>query len=289
MDDRLPARGARGPGRARASSASGTCGWRTRCTRSCVPPTRCSSVDGAGLMLTDAEQHLRSVAASDGRLEHLEELQIQHAEGPCIAAFEDKELVGVEDLERDRRWPKFSDAAVSRQVRAVLASPLPLQPGRRGRRGRGLGAGPALVRRGRAGAARLHRPRGAADRQHDAEPAAVRARRPAAGRAGLPPDHRAGQRGVDGRHGIPARTAFEQLRAQARAERRKIAAICAEVVEASAAACRACTICAPAELAHTGKAVMTPPRLLRPSVRADASPLRFSSFLTGRRLLAAIG
>ena len=37
-----------------------------------------------------------------------------------------------------------------------------------------------------------------------------------------------------GRHGIPARTAFEQLRAQARAERRKIAAICAEVVESAA-------------------------------------------------------
>jgi AmiR/NasT family two-component response regulator len=33
-----------------------------------------------------------------------------------------------------------------------------------------------------------------------------------------------------GRHAIPARVAYEQLRAQARAERRKIAAICAEVV-----------------------------------------------------------
>ena len=37
-----------------------------------------------------------------------------------------------------------------------------------------------------------------------------------------------------GRQGISARTAFEQLRAQARAERRKIAAICAEVVESAA-------------------------------------------------------
>jgi len=50
---------------------------------------------------------------------------VSSSEGPCIAAFEDKELVGVEDLEHDRRWPKFSNAAVSRQVRAVLASPLP--------------------------------------------------------------------------------------------------------------------------------------------------------------------
>ena len=32
-----------------------------------------------------------------------------------------------------------------------------------------------------------------------------------------------------GRQGIPARVAFEQLRSQARAERRKVSAICAEV------------------------------------------------------------
>ena len=40
-------------------------------------------VDGAGLMLADADRHLRKVAASDDRFAHLEELQIQHDEGPC--------------------------------------------------------------------------------------------------------------------------------------------------------------------------------------------------------------
>jgi hypothetical protein len=34
-----------------------------------------SGVDGAGLVLSDAEQQLRSVAASDDRLQHLEEIQ----------------------------------------------------------------------------------------------------------------------------------------------------------------------------------------------------------------------
>jgi AmiR/NasT family two-component response regulator len=33
-----------------------------------------------------------------------------------------------------------------------------------------------------------------------------------------------------GKQGISARAAYEQLRAQARAERRKLAAVCAEVV-----------------------------------------------------------
>jgi GAF domain-containing protein len=83
------------------------------------------AVDGAGLMLCDADQHLRNVAASDQRFEHLEELQIRHGEGPCIDAFDDKKLVGVEDLSSDGRWPDFSQAAVARSVRAVLASPLP--------------------------------------------------------------------------------------------------------------------------------------------------------------------
>ena len=45
------------------------------------------SVDGAGLMLANADHHLLNAAVSDTRMGHLEELQIRHREGPCIAAF----------------------------------------------------------------------------------------------------------------------------------------------------------------------------------------------------------
>ncbi len=83
------------------------------------------AVDGAGLMLCDENRHLRSVAASDDRFAHLEELQIRHQEGPCIEAFDTKELIGAVDLEKEQRWPLFSQAAVQRDFRAVLASPLP--------------------------------------------------------------------------------------------------------------------------------------------------------------------
>jgi GAF domain-containing protein len=83
------------------------------------------SVDGAGLMLADGDHHLRNAAVSDARVRHLEELQIRHQEGPCISAFDDKVLVGAEDLDADPRWPSFSRAAVERGVRAVLASPIP--------------------------------------------------------------------------------------------------------------------------------------------------------------------
>jgi GAF domain-containing protein len=83
------------------------------------------SVDGAGLMLADAEHHLLNAAVSDPRMKHLEELQIRHQEGPCISAFEDKQLVCAEDLTQEIRWPSFSPHAVARGVGAVLASPIP--------------------------------------------------------------------------------------------------------------------------------------------------------------------
>jgi GAF domain-containing protein len=82
-------------------------------------------VDGAGLMLTDTDHHLRNVAVSDDRLRHLEDLQVEHHEGPGVSAYEEKELVQSEDLSVERRWPLFSPAALSRGLQAVLASPIP--------------------------------------------------------------------------------------------------------------------------------------------------------------------
>jgi GAF domain-containing protein len=83
------------------------------------------AVDGAGLMLIDPDQLLRNVADSDRRIDHLEDLQIEHGEGPCIDAFDDKELVHAADLAAEGRWPAFSPAAVDRGLQAVLASPIP--------------------------------------------------------------------------------------------------------------------------------------------------------------------
>ena len=187
-------------------------------------------VDGAGLMLSDAEQHLRSVAASDDRLAHLEEIQIRHAEGPCIAAFEEKELVGVEDLAQDQRWPKFSDAAVSRRVRAVLASPLPYNQDAVGvvavvsEQTRPWSAEGELALLAFTDLAALLIASMMQSQQNSALAlqlqGALDSRRIIEQAKGV----------LMGRHAIPARVAFEQLRAQARAERRKIAAICAEVV-----------------------------------------------------------
>ena len=187
-------------------------------------------VDGAGLMLADADQHLRSVAASDHRFAHLEELQVRHQEGPCIEAFDVKELVSAEDLADERRWPNFSCAAVARNVRAVLASPLPynqdavgvvavLSEERRPWSAEGELALLAFTDL----AALLIASMMQGEQQSDL---AVQLQGALSSRQVIEQ-----AKGVlIGQQGIPARAAYEQLRARARSERRKLSEVCAEVV-----------------------------------------------------------
>ena len=187
-------------------------------------------VDGAGLMLVDDEQHLRKVAASDDRFGHLEDLQIRHQEGPCIDAFDTRELISAEDLGAEQRWPKFSEAAVARDVRAVLASPLPYNQA-------AVGVVAVL-----------------SEQRHPWSPEGelallaftdLAALFIASMMQGERQSELAGQlqgaldsrkvieqaKGVlMGKNGISARDAYEQLRARARSERRKLSAVCAEIV-----------------------------------------------------------
>lgn len=188
------------------------------------------AVDGAGLMLCDSDQQLRSVAASDQRFEHLEELQIHHGEGPCIEAYEDKKLVGVEDLTSDSRWPDFSQAAVARSVRAVLASPLPYNQD-------AVGVVAVLSEKTRPWspedelallaftdlAALLIASMMMGERQSTMSQqlqGALNSRQIIEQAKGV----------LIGTQQICAREAYERLRSQARSQRRKLTAVCAEVV-----------------------------------------------------------
>ena len=191
-------------------------------------------VDGAGLMLADAEHQLRNVAVSDDRLRHLEELQVRHHEGPCIAAFDDKELVGAEDLTEDVRWPLFSAAAVDRGVRAVLASPLPYNQD-------AVGVVTVLSEHAHPWSAE-----GELALLAFTDLAALliasmmqgQQQSELAAQLQTALDSRAvieQAKGVlIGQQGMSARAAYEQLRAQARSQRRKLAVVSAEVVRSAA-------------------------------------------------------
>ena len=190
-------------------------------------------VDGPA-MLADADHHLRNVAVSDDRLAHLEELQIRHREGPCIAAFEDKELVGAEDLTSEARWPLFCTAAVQRGVRAVLASPLPYNQDAVGvvavlsedRHPWSAEGELALLAFTDLAALLI------ATMMQGQEQSELAAQLQSALNSRAVIEQAKGV--LIGRDGLSAREAYEKLRAQARSERRKLAAVSADVVQNAA-------------------------------------------------------
>ena len=188
------------------------------------------SVDGAGLMLADAEHHLRNAAVSDERVRHLEELQIHHHEGPCITAFEDKVLVGADDLSSDARWPSFNRAAVDHGVRAVLASPIPYNQD-------AVGVVAVLSRErhpwsGEAELALLAFTDLAAlliaSMMMGEQQTVLAAQLQGALNSRAVIEQAKGV--LIGQQGLSAHAAYEQIRAQARAERRKVAIVAAELV-----------------------------------------------------------
>jgi GAF domain-containing protein len=191
-------------------------------------------VDGAGLMLSDAERRLRSVAASDDRFAHLEELQAEHQEGPCIEAFDMKEMVSAEDLASDGRWPRFSGAAVARNVRAVLASPLPYNQDAVGvvavlseQRRPWSAEGELALLAFTDLAALLIASMMAGEQQSEMAlqlQGALNSRQVIEQAKGV----------LVGQQAISPREAYEQLRSRARSQRRKLSAVCAEVVAEAA-------------------------------------------------------
>jgi GAF domain-containing protein len=191
------------------------------------------SVDGAGLMLADGEHHLRNAAISDDRVRHLEELQIRHQEGPCITAFDDKVMVGAEDLTSDPRWPLFSQAAVGEGVRAVLASPIPYNQD-----AVGVVAVLSQTRHPWSGEAELGLLAFTdlaalliASMMMGEQQTMLAAQLQSALNSRAIIEQAKGV--LIGQQGLSARLAYEQIRAQARAERRKIAVVAAELVSSA--------------------------------------------------------
>jgi GAF domain-containing protein len=188
------------------------------------------SVDGAGLMLADGEHHLRNAAVSDARVRHLEELQIRHQEGPCITAFDDKVLVGAEDLVSDPRWPSFGPAALERGVRAVLASPIPYNQDAVGvvavlsqeRHPWSAEAELALLAFTDLAALLI------ASMMMSEQQTVLATQLQGALNSRAIIEQAKGV--LIGQQGLSAHAAYEQIRAQARAERRKIAVVSAELV-----------------------------------------------------------
>jgi GAF domain-containing protein len=81
-------------------------------------------VTGCGVMLEDDDGAQRFVAASDDVVRHIERLQIELHEGPCLAAALTGEQVLLPDLRTTDRFPRFSRAAREFGMGAVYSFPM---------------------------------------------------------------------------------------------------------------------------------------------------------------------
>lgn len=81
---------------------------------------------GAGLMLVDDDQLLRSVLATDERGWVLEDSQVQAGEGPCVDATIHGELTSTSDVLIDERWPVLTGLMKDSGIGGVLGVPIRL-------------------------------------------------------------------------------------------------------------------------------------------------------------------
>lgn len=90
-----------------------------------------ASITGAtavGLLLADNDGHLHYMASSSQAAKHLELLQLQYDEGPCLDCFNSRAPVIVDDLEAAvDRWPTFGARAIELDVHSVHAFPMRLR------------------------------------------------------------------------------------------------------------------------------------------------------------------
>jgi GAF domain-containing protein len=78
---------------------------------------------GAGVSVID-ERNRRSSGSTDDVVRQADDLQYQLDEGPCLTAAATRELMRIDDLAEDPRWPRWAEAAASLGLRAAMSAPL---------------------------------------------------------------------------------------------------------------------------------------------------------------------
>lgn len=185
---------------------------------------------GAGLMLIDDDQLLQSVLATDSLGWELERAQERVGEGPCVETLVYGDVVSTQNVVEDARWPQLSAELADSDIGAVLGVPIRIASATVGALNvyvdgpyewddsdqRALRAYGSMVEAHLATALLA---------EHHAELAgqlqqALDSRVPIERCVGL----------LMGRHGLDAVAAFNQLRSQARAERRKVHDVAGEIL-----------------------------------------------------------
>jgi GAF domain-containing protein len=78
---------------------------------------------GAGVSVIEHGRRTSS-GSTDERVRQADSLQYQLDEGPCLTAAMSRELVRIDDLATDGRWPRWAVAALPLGLRAAMSAPL---------------------------------------------------------------------------------------------------------------------------------------------------------------------
>jgi GAF domain-containing protein len=78
---------------------------------------------GAGVTIVD-ERGRRSSGSTNDRVRRADRLQYELEEGPCLTAATSRELVRMDDLAADPRWPRWAAAASRLGLRAAMSAPM---------------------------------------------------------------------------------------------------------------------------------------------------------------------
>jgi GAF domain-containing protein len=87
--------------------------------------------DGAGVTWVVAKKPTTVTAAGDF-VRRIDEIQYALDEGPCLQAYSTQEMILVESLEKEVRWPRFTPAALTHGLRGIVAAPLSVHGARLG-------------------------------------------------------------------------------------------------------------------------------------------------------------
>jgi GAF domain-containing protein len=79
---------------------------------------------GAGVTLVDEWGRRTSSAATDPLVERADALQYTLDEGPCLAAAALRQVVRIDDVGADRRWPRWAAEAEALGLRSALSAPM---------------------------------------------------------------------------------------------------------------------------------------------------------------------
>lgn len=78
--------------------------------------------DYAAITVVDRDAGVRTAAATHPYARQVDEIQLRHHDGPCLAAAWEHHTVYVADLATDERWPHYSQEAIATTpIRSVLS------------------------------------------------------------------------------------------------------------------------------------------------------------------------